>query len=291
MESLGNNLSDLMILSTASGFKHWFAASASPSRNLRIRGLGYREAMPPGLIDRPRGTGDFLLMWFHDASWIGNQLHAGSRHQANTLMLWPPGERQFYGHPTAGYRHSWLHFHGAPAPELIRKNRMPLSRPIRMSDAADFEHSLLELHRELAAFSRPDPVIVQNLLVNTFRTIRRSRENVPPQPRIADNLLRVRNFIQTIPARRVALSELAAMSGWSVPHFCARFKEAFGMPPMDCLLRNRLNHAALLLRNRNLNISEIAALTGYDDPFHFSKMFRRQFGCSPRTHRARTSGE
>ncbi len=46
-----------------------------------------------------------------------------------------------------------------------------------------------------------------------------------------------------------------------------------------------MRHAAHLLANRNLTISEIALQVGYDDLFHFSKTFKKHFGASPRSYR------
>jgi hypothetical protein len=48
-----------------SGFKQFFQVQSLPEATLRIRGLGVREAMPPGFINRPSGTGDWLFMYFH----------------------------------------------------------------------------------------------------------------------------------------------------------------------------------------------------------------------------------
>jgi len=48
-----------------------------------------------------------------------------------------------------------------------------------------------------------------------------------------------------------------------------------------------LLHAAHLLADRNLTISEIATRVGYNDPFFFSWMFKKHFGQSPREMRSR----
>ena len=44
----------------------------------------------------------------------------------------------------------------------------------------------------------------------------------------------------------------------------------------------KLNRAAELLNEGNLNISEIADMTGFSTPSHFSVSFKKQFGVSPR---------
>jgi AraC-like DNA-binding protein len=74
---------------------------------------------------------------------------------------------------------------------------------------------------------------------------------------------------------------MAGKAGMSAPHFYARFREVFGLPPMECLIRYRLQHAAWLLTDKNLQVAEVARRSGYEDPFHFSKVFKKRFGRSP----------
>lgn len=52
----------------------------------------------------------------------------------------------------------------------------------------------------------------------------------------------------------------------------------------------RIMHAKDLLLEPELNISEVARATGYADPAYFSRVFRKQAGCSPRQYRRTASG-
>jgi two-component system response regulator YesN len=46
-----------------------------------------------------------------------------------------------------------------------------------------------------------------------------------------------------------------------------------------------MREAAYLLHDRNLNVTEIARRVGYAEIFHFSKLFKKRFGRSPRETR------
>ena len=54
---------------------------------------------------------------------------------------------------------------------------------------------------------------------------------------------------------------------------------------MDALNRIRLNHAAAMLRDSAMNISQIADETGFHDPGYFRRCFYRRFALSPRAFR------
>ena len=83
------------------------------------------------------------------------------------------------------------------------------------------------------------------------------------------------------------LQDLARTAGMSPSYFCTQFKKWFGLSPIDYLIQYRMLHAAHLLADNNLMVSEIALRVGYNDPFLFSKMFKKHFGQSPRAMRTR----
>ena len=63
------------------------------------------------------------------------------------------------------------------------------------------------------------------------------------------------------------------------------FKRALAMPPLTWYKRLRMTNAAEQLGTPHLRIADVAAAVGYDDPFHFSRDFRKHFGVSPRAYR------
>jgi len=54
-----------------------------------------------------------------------------------------------------------------------------------------------------------------------------------------------------------------------------------GTTPQRFAERLRLDHARHLLERTNLSVSEVAAEVGFDDPFYFSRRFKRAFGKAP----------
>ncbi|MCP9770496.1 response regulator [Lacihabitans sp. LS3-19] len=59
-----------------------------------------------------------------------------------------------------------------------------------------------------------------------------------------------------------------------------------GTSPNRFIRKIRLEKACHLLRNRELNISEIAYNTGFNDPGYFSRMFKQEYNVSPLEWRA-----
>ena len=60
------------------------------------------------------------------------------------------------------------------------------------------------------------------------------------------------------------------------------FKEKTGDSPINYLIRIRLEKAKEMLDSDSTkSIREIAQKVGYEDMYHFSKLFKRHFGISP----------
>lgn len=276
------------ILGTSTGFKRFFTSESQsqPQAKLHVRGIGIREVMPPCLIDRPLGTRDYLIMLFHDPFIAGSRVTSYTTGAPGMIVIWPPRKSQYYGHTSQRFAHSWIHCDGTRVRAMLRSLRLPKSTPFLVPDPSRFQQCLLEIHGEMISYLKPDTEIMANLLENFLRSLSRDI-HADPSTHVPENLLAVRRIISARSAEPLTLSALAKTAGMSPPYFSLRFKEVFGISPMEYLIQHRMDHAAHLLGNRNLNIGEIAATVGYGDLFHFSKMFKKHFGVSPREMRQR----
>ena len=63
--------------------------------------------------------------------------------------------------------------------------------------------------------------------------------------------------------------------------FFRKVKGVTGYTPNEYIRVIRMKKAAEFLDKNEMTVSEIAYRVGIDDPFYFSKMFKKQFGVSP----------
>ena len=78
-----------------------------------------------------------------------------------------------------------------------------------------------------------------------------------------------------------ALSDLAQRSGYSSEYLCRIFKKYHGESPYQVLLHRKMSAAWLLLRDGHLRVGAVGRELGYEDPLHFSRVFRKIMGCAP----------
>lgn len=74
---------------------------------------------------------------------------------------------------------------------------------------------------------------------------------------------------------------LAAVAGFSIPHFHRVFTARVGESAACYVRRLRMERAGRKLRMGAVDITEVALAAGYDSHAAFSKAFKQQFGVSP----------
>lgn len=78
-----------------------------------------------------------------------------------------------------------------------------------------------------------------------------------------------------------SVEQLAADTGLSRSHLHRKMKEIAGISPSEFIRNIRLEQAARLLKERKVNISQVAYTFGFNSPATFSKAFKQHFGQSP----------
>lgn len=112
----------------------------------------------------------------------------------------------------------------------------------------------------------------------------------PPAPAtrdIADHrLARVIALIHDAPGAAHSLEMMAAEIALSPYHFARGFKAKTGLPPLQYVIKARVEMAQGLLKTTRLPVAEIAYRCGYEDSSRFTAHFRKRVGRTPAAFRA-----
>jgi len=260
---------------------------------LYVTDAGYFPAAESHFVRRPHGAPTTLLMLcLRGRGWI--QSSEGTQTISEGSCVWLPAN-QPHAYGTTGERMpwtiAWAHFAGEEtdawrellgASESSKKTPLVLQLPNDRLDEVALEqvYAALErghaLHHQLAAAAAlRHSLSALATLVNAQLGSRSAADRV-----IASVEMLRRGWNQ--PHR---LEELATAAGVSVTHYSAIFRRHTGFSPIDFLIRQRVQHACRLLDTTELSIAQVAERSGYDDPYYFTRCFRRVMGCSPRAYR------
>ncbi len=79
----------------------------------------------------------------------------------------------------------------------------------------------------------------------------------------------------------ISLDELAYLSGRSLSSFKREFQDIYGEPPARWIREKRLSKAQQMLRSSSLSVADVAYSLGFENPTHFSRIFKQQYGYAP----------
>lgn len=128
--------------------------------------------------------------------------------------------------------------------------------------------------------------LIIEMLVMILRSIEHNQEQF--KPRLSQTEKRQQNlvnhsiyYLENHHAEEITLEQLAQQLYVSPTHLSKVFREATGMSPINYLIQIRLKHANELLKVGELSIKEVASRVGYQDAYHFSKLFKKYYGVAP----------
>ena len=261
------------------------AGNRPVTRDLCVTHIGAFSAAPDHFVERTHGTSQHILI----ACLAGKgRCHLRQRDwemEAGDLLFLPPREFHIYGsNPKSPWTIFWVHFRGVRAADYLQCLGVASDRPVfRTVDPEPLANAFEDTFRHVnhgygeaamiglsTAFSR---------LLGLAKTLqRRSGER---SLKTEGRLIRTLALIRDRAAEPWSLAEMAREAGMSIPHFTELCRKQTGMPPTSYLIRLRLQRAMDLLIEGSHNVAETARLVGYDDPFYFSRVFRKHMGFPP----------
>ncbi|MBP3763253.1 MAG: helix-turn-helix transcriptional regulator [Bacteroidales bacterium] len=107
---------------------------------------------------------------------------------------------------------------------------------------------------------------------NIFRQMLQLR-----QPVRAD----IRRVVEENYTSPVSIDELAYLSGRSLSSFKRDFQNIYGESPARWIRLKRLSKAYEMLCSSNYSVADVAYTLGFENPTHFSRIFKQQYGVAP----------
>jgi AraC-like DNA-binding protein len=102
---------------------------------------------------------------------------------------------------------------------------------------------------------------------------------------------RIISYLSENYENKISLDQIAQNMYLSPVYISKIFKEETGDSPINYLINIRLEKAREILVNGERNsVKNIANLVGYEDVYHFSKLFKKHFGISPLYYKKTNEG-
>lgn len=184
------------------------------------------------------------------------------------------------------WNYIWIHFNGQKTSELLYKAGITSSRPVFIPACRAGE--IRQCMQDLLKYNSLEYTCIGNTY-RLFQLLCDTTSNTPSVGETDKALRYIREVIRFISNRYqepIKIQEIADLCGLDRSYLCKIFKHATNYTPQEYLIFFRIKKAKQLLKDPELPIQHIAYSVGYNDPFAFSKAFKKETGVSPSQYRA-----
>jgi AraC family transcriptional regulator, arabinose operon regulatory protein len=210
--------------------------------------------------------------------------------QPNQALVIPKGTPHIYGATDhAPWSIHWVHFAGSAADYYVQQ--LPVHE-FSLSVSATTTRRLIDLFQECCTAYVASFVIQR--LIYSAQTLHHLLgclffDNPAFSPTLQTSrfhsLETTIAFLHHHIESNLTLEAMAGHANLSVSHFSRLFREQTGYSPLNYFIHLKMQRACVLLSVSSKTIREISYEMGYDDPYYFSRLFKKVIGLSPSEYR------
>lgn len=237
--------------------------------------------------ERPSGTKNYQLLYVADGQAKFNINGVMTVVEKGHCVLYQPKDPQYYYYDLIDQPDVyWVHFSCKEDHTIFKDLGLGDDKVydvgIHGTYIKLFQSIIQELQLKLPYHEEQLKLYMQQLLLqmgrNRIRNIGKdSNENKSIEEAI--------QYFHLHPEDDFTLKEFVKERGLNYYRFIDSFTKQVGISPRQYIIQIRMTKAKDLLVNSLFQISEVAELTGYDNPLYFSRLFKKTWGMSPREYK------
>ncbi|WP_284646145.1 AraC family transcriptional regulator [Paenibacillus silviterrae] len=110
------------------------------------------------------------------------------------------------------------------------------------------------------------------------------QQEAAPSGKAEAHVARILDYVTLHAEEEFDSKQLAKFMGLNYSHLSSLFAKRTGQTIIEVHTRLRMNRALHLMRTTSLNISEISERLGYQNPFYFTRVFKKVMGEAPSSY-------
>ena len=252
------------------------------SRDFHFGRVIYR----PGGYTGPRVQRDYELIILHSGEAVVELDESPPKPlKIESITRFLPGHHEFFRYSTTGdTHHSWCAIAPRCVPSQMARelSRAPFSIP-----CSELFARLFSTLFQIPPDRNPEAYrVTDQLILLLFAEFLRLGELEHPDSRPDEPLRRALAYMETHLAEENCLAGACKAAGLSHSALTYHFHRKFAHSPSRYLWKLRTERGIAMLSRTGLTIGEIAYMSGFKNPFHFSRLVKLHQGIPPREVRS-----
>ncbi len=255
-----------------------------------ITQIGYFPKASYHYRERRKGCEDNILIYCVQGK--GHYIVDNKRYEvhANQFIILPVTDKymRYWADIEDPWTIYWVHYTGDNIATLNKSLNLSITNgPIHIpfnDKAIETWHNIyqtLEMGYSIENLCNANFCLYHLIAVFLFPQRHISNERDEQVDIITQTILNMRNNL----SKKLSVEDMARMHKLSVSHFSNLFRKATGMPPIDYFIQLKMQRACQLLYANGSKIKMVASELGYEDPYYFSRIFKKHIGTSPEQYR------
>ncbi len=257
--------------------------------NLYITDIGYYPNASLHTRERSKGSAQHILIYCVRGEGWYSLNDRDYTVKPNQVFILPAHLAHRYGtEDTNPWTIYWLHFTGSRSQHFLDYLQQQIGfSPITVSPQPERFELFEDIFSHIEMSYNMDNIVYANSSLGRFlATFNNTVYNPNPvNPEADDPISRTIVYMKEHLADSFKLEDLARLAGMSASHYSAVFREKVQSSPINFFNFLKIQEACRLLENTQLRIKDVAYQIGYNDPYHFSRVFTNIMGASPRNFR------
>ncbi len=189
----------------------------------------------------------------------------------------------------------WIHFDGILADyfscDMEKPVKINVEKDSRISERLELFEDIFKILKNGYSFHNLNySVTVFFHFLGTLKFLSAFRRSQSDRQSTRDTVDEAIHFMRENIQKQLKLKDVAEYLGLSESHFSLLFRKKTGYAPLSYFNQLRIQAACHHLDFSELQINQIAGMTGFNDPFYFSRVFSKTMGCAPKEYRKRKKG-